>query len=427
MGPKTASVSKTSRLVDRFLKYVRIHSASRDDVEDRFPSTPEQLEIAKVIEKDLREMGLSDIHLDENGYLFATLPSNLPEPAKAPVIGFLAHVDTYPGVSGKDVRPVLHESYDGEDISLPGDPTQIIRVADNPDLMLFKGEAVITTDGTTLLGADDKAGVAEILEAVARLQEDPSIPRPTIRIGFTPDEEVGNGTAHFDLKAFGADYAYTLDGSAAEEIEDETFCADTVNVILFGNDVHPGYARGKMINALDLSARVIHSIPNGMRPETTDGRDGFIHPIGLTGDVSSAKLSFIVRDFSEPGLKAKEELLRRNAESIVGSFRGAKLDFEVKESYRNMKMYLDRDPKPVEVAKLAIERAGLKPRMRPIRGGTDGARLSAMGLLTPNIGGGGRNFHSRQEWVAVPVLEQCTQVVIEIARLFADGRTGRRD
>ena len=410
----------TERLVSRFLKYVRIHSSSKDGVEGCFPSTPEQLDLGKVLVADLKLIGLHDAVMDANGYVFATLPGNLPAGTRAPVLGLLAHMDTYPGVSGKNVQPVIHENYDGKDIALSGDSSQVIRVSDNPELSQFMGQAIITTDGTTLLGADDKAGIAEIMEAIERLKEDLR-PRPTIRVGFTPDEEVGNGTAYFDLKAFGADIAYTLDGSSADEVENETFCADSAIVKITGQDVHPGYAKGKMTNALRVAAELVTAIPQDIRPETTEKREGYLHPIQVSGDVSEATLNLLVRDFTEQGLHEKEALLRKITKEVCARFPKAHAEIEIKESYRNMRYQLDQRPEVVEKALQAVNNVGLKAKLTSIRGGTDGSRLSAIGLLTPNICGGGKNFHSKQEWIPVPVLEKCTQIVIELAHLWAQG------
>jgi len=382
---------------------------------DRFPSTPEQLEIGKMLVTELKELGLGDARMSEHGYVFATLPGNLPA-GKAPVIGLLAHMDTYPGVSGRNVQPMIHRNYDGKDIVLSD--SQVLKISENPDLLNFIGHDIITADGTTLLGADDKAGIAEILEAIERLKAEPARPRPTIRIGFTPDEEVGNGTAHFDLKEFGADFAYTLDGSSAEEVENETFCADTAIVTVTGRDVHPGYAKGKMVSAVNIVAQLIRAIPEGMKPETTEGRQGYLHPTGIEGSVSQAKCTLIIRDFEVSGLKKAEELLSGLADVLMQKNPGAKIEIEIKESYRNMKYDLAKRPEIVDVALAAVERAGKKAKLTSIRGGTDGSRLSAMGLLTPNICGGGKNFHSKQEWIPVSVLEACTQVTTQLVWLW---------
>ncbi|HLE00531.1 MAG TPA: peptidase T [Bdellovibrionota bacterium] len=415
----STNIPNSKRLVERFLKYVRISSGSKDGV-DRFPSTPEQLEIGKILVRDLKEMGLSDASMDEHGYVFATLPGNLPPGRRAPVVGLLAHVDTYPGVSGKDVKPIVHEGYDGRDIVLPGDPEQVIRVNENPELAHYTGRSVITSDGTTLLGADDKAGIAEIMEAIACLQADPDRLRPTVRVGFTPDEEIGNGTAHFDLKRFGADFAYTADGSAADEVEDETFCADTAIVTIKGRDVHPGYAKGKMVNAVRLASKFLELVPSGICAEHTSGREGYLHPTSITGDVSQTKITFIVRDFSIGGLAEKEKFLRTVAESLMREVPHSSVELEIKESYRNMKLDLEKNPEVVRRALKAVEKVGLKPKLTSIRGGTDGSRLSVMGLLTPNMCGGGKNFHSKQEWIAVPVLEDCTRVLIELVYSWSE-------
>jgi len=404
----------TKRLVERFVKYVKIPSASKEGVEDRFPSTPEQLELARILVKDLLEMGLSDATVDEHGYVFATLSGTNP---KAPVIGFIAHMDTSPASPGENVKPVFHENYQGGDIVLPAGTNPVLHEKDNPELKNYTGDTVITTDGTTLLGADDKAGIAEILEAAQRLKDD-GRPRPDIRIGFTPDEEVGNGTAHFDIKKFGVKYAYTLDGSSAAEVEDETFCADSATVTITGADVHPGYAKGKMINAVRIAARFIELLPPGLCPEYTEGREGYLHPMSFTGDVTKTSINFIVRDFALDGLKEKEKFLSDSALFLMREYPGSKIEVQLKESYRNMKYDLDKDPVVVEMAMKAVKNLGLTPKLTSIRGGTDGSRLSAMGLLTPNIGGGGKNFHSLKEWIAVGEMEKCTKLIMELAWLW---------
>jgi len=416
---KDQSKVETKRLVERFKKYVKIHSSSKDNVEDRFPSTPEQLKIAKILAEDLKNMGLGDVKMDEFGYVFATLPGNLPDNSKAPVVGLLAHYDTYPGAPGENVKPIEHSNYNGEDIVLPGDKDQIIRVKDNEDLKKYVGDTIITSDGTTLLGADDKAGVAEILEAVEILKTS-SRPRATIRIGFTPDEEVGNGTAHFDLKTFGADFAYTADGSSAEEVEDETFCADSAIVKITGRDVHPGYAKGKMVNALRVLSRYVDLIPEGRCAEFTEKREGYVHPISVKGDVSEATVTFIVRDFTVDGLHEQENFLKHTAQMLMREYVNSKIEVEIKESYRNMKYDLKKNPKVVEMAMHAVEKVGLNAKLTSIRGGTDGSRLCAMGLLTPNLCGGGKNFHSKQEWIPVSVMEKCSQILVELVHLWGE-------
>lgn len=407
----------TERLKERFIRYAKIYSQSKDGVDDRYPSTPQQEEFAKILENDLCEMGLADVQRDEHSYVTATLPAT-PGYEDKPVVGLLAHFDTYFGTSGQDVKPIVHR-YEGGDITLPDDPEVKILAEENPQLANFVGEEIITASGTTLLGADDKAGLSEILEAIAWLMENPEHPRPTLRLGFTPDEEVGRGTEHFDIERFGAHVAYTMDGSELGEVENETFCADMATITLRGRDVHPGYAKGKMINAARLAARFIECVPLGMSPETAEGREGFVHPVHLASDTHEAKVVYIVRSFEVEGLKRQEAYLELLAESIQREFPGSKVQVEIKEQYRNMVYDLEKEPRAVPFAMEAVESAGVEPQLTSIRGGTDGARLTAMGLPTPNIFAGGINFHSKFEWVAVPVMGKATETILHLVKLWA--------
>ncbi len=408
----------TQRLKQRFFQYVQIWSQSEDGVEDRYPSTPQQLVFAAKLRDDLQAMGLSEVSLDEHGYVTATLPAT-PGYEDKPVVGLLAHYDTYPGVSGKDVKPIVH-IYDGSDIVLPDDAEVVIRVEENPELARFMGEEIITASGTTLLGADDKAGLAEILEAVAMMMEQPELIHPTIRLGFTPDEEVGMGTAHFDVEGFGADLAYTFDGSTMGEVENETFSADGAIIRITGRDVHPGYAKKKMINAARVAARFIECIPMGLSPEWTEGREGYLHPVHLAANTSDATITYIVRDFTVEGLERLEAYLLMLAESLQREFEGSKIEVQIKEQYRNMVYHLEKEPRAVDFAMKAVELSGVEPRLLSIRGGTDGARLSAMGLPTPNVFAGGVNFHSKFEWVAVRAMEKAVLTAINIGRVWAE-------
>ncbi len=406
------------RLKSRFFKYAQIWSQSADGVEDRYPSTPQQLELAAILRDDLVDMGLSNVQLDKHGYVTAQLPAT-PGYEDKPVVGLLAHYDTYPGVSGKDVKPLVH-LYQGGDISLPDDPAVVIRVDENPELQKFIGEEIITASGTTLLGADDKAGLAEILEGVAYLMEHPELPRPPIRLGFTPDEEVGMGTEHFDIQAFGAQVAYTFDGSTMGEVENETFSADGATVRITGRDVHPGYAKNKMINAARIAARFIESIPMGLSPEWTEGREGYLHPVQLAANTSDATIIYIVRDFTVEGLHRLEAYLSLLAESLQREFAGCKIEVEIKEQYRNMIYHLDKEPRAIPFAMEAVNMTGIEARLLSIRGGTDGARLSAIGLPTPNIFAGGVNFHSKFEWVAVRAMVKATETCVNLAQVWAE-------
>ena len=406
------------RLKGRFIKYVQIWSQSEDGVEDRYPSTPQQLRFAAILRDDVAAMGLEDVKLDRHGYVTATLPAS-PGYEGKPKVGLLAHYDTYPGVSGKGVKPIIHQ-YQGGDIVLPDDPSVVIAAEENPELAKFVGEEVITASGTTLLGADDKAGLAEILEGVAYLQEHPEIPRPTILLGFTPDEEVGMGTAHFDIEGFGADVAYTFDGSTMGEVENETFSADGAIVRITGRDVHPGYAKNKMLNAARIAARFIECIPMGLSPERTEDREGYLHPVHVVANTSDATITYIVRDFTVDGLEHLEAYLRMLADSLQREFAGSKIEVQIKEQYRNMIYHLDKEPRAIPFAMEAVAATGIEPRLLSIRGGTDGARLSAMGLPTPNIFAGGVNFHSKFEWVAVRAMVKATESAVQIARVWAE-------
>jgi tripeptide aminopeptidase len=410
-------------LLDRFCRYVRIDTQSSDK-SPSYPSTDKQKDLLQILVDDLRAAGLADAEMDEHGYVMATLPSNIPpgHPAfgRIPVVGLLAHVDTYHEVSGTGVRPQIHRNYDGGDLVLPGDPSVVIRAADEPALAACKGLTIITADGTTLLGADDKAGVAEILEVLWRYQDDPVRLHGPIRVAFTPDEEVGRGTEFFDVKRFGAAYAYTIDGSGVGELESETFCADTAFVTVSGADVHPGYAKGKMVNALRVLADLIMALPQYRTPETTDQREGYLHPINASGNVSETKAQFIVRDFSEEGLHQLEDVLKSAAGWAERKYPGAKVLVEIKESYRNMKYVLDQHPHVTEYAEEAIRRAGLSPKWTSIRGGTDGARLSFMGVPTPNLFDGSMNFHGKKEWVPLEWMEKAVETVLHLFDVWAE-------
>lgn len=410
-------------LLDRFCRYVRIDTQS-SETSTTYPSTEKQKDLLRVLVEDLRAAGLADAEMDEWGYVMAMLPSNIPEghPAhgKVPVVGLLAHVDTYHEVSGSDVKPQVHRGYDGGDLVLPGDPSVVLRAAEEPALAACRGMTIVTSDGTTLLGADDKAGVAEILEALWRLKEDPSRLHGALRVAFTPDEEVGRGTEHFDVQKFGAACAYTIDGSAVGELESETFCADSATVTVSGTDLHPGYAKGKMVNAVRVVSDVIMSLPQHRAPETTEGREGYLHPTSVTGNVSEAKASFLVRDFTEEGLHDLEAALEAACAWARRKYPGAKIDVGIKESYRNMKYVLDQHPQVIEAAEEAIRRAGVPMRRASIRGGTDGARLSFMGVPTPNLSNGSMNFHGKKEWVPLEWMETTVQTILHLADIWVE-------
>ena len=416
-------MANRENLLDRFCRYVKIDTQS-DEKSESSPSTDKQKDLARVLVADLKEAGLEDAVMDDYGYVMATLPANIPagHPAhgRVPTLGFLAHMDTYHEVSGENVKPQVIRNYDGRDIVLPGDQSIVLRVDEEAELAGCKGKTIITTDGTTLLGADDKAGVAEIVEAMWRLKEDPKRLHGKIRVAFTTDEEIGRGTQHFDVKKFGANYGYTIDGSQPGEIEDETFCADSAFVTITGADVHPGYAKGKMVNALRVASDLIMTLPQNRTPETTEKREGYLHPLSLEGNVSEAKIHFLVRDFTVDGLEELESVLKHAASFVARKYRDAKIDVEVKESYRNMKYAIEKDPKVVAYAEEAIKRAGLTPRKHFIRGGTDGARLSFDGLLTPNIFDGSMNFHSKKEWTCLEWMEKSVDTILSVMDVWVE-------
>lgn len=410
-------------LLERFLRYVQVDTQS-DENSTSFPSTEKQKDLARMLVEELKALGLSDAAMDQWGYVYATLPSNIPagHPAhgKVPTIGLIAHLDTYFGTPGGGVKPQVIESYAGGDITLPGDPNQVIRYAENPNLARCLGHTLITSDGTTLLGADDKAGIAEIMTALAWMQRHPEFLHGTVRVAFTPDEEVGRGTEHFDVSGFGARYAYTLDGSDLGEIEDETFCADSALVTVEGHDVHPGYAKDKMTNAVRVAAAIIERLPKDFLPETTEGRQPYLHPYDIRGDVSKVEVKFLVRAFSEEELHQQEATLQRIVEEVRASFPQARISVTIKESYRNMAYAIRKEPQVLEVALEAVRRMGLEPVRKAIRGGTDGARLSFMGLLTPNIWAGGQNFHSVQEWVSLEWMAKAAECALNILALWVE-------
>ncbi len=405
-------------VVDRFLKYVKYDTQSAEDSQT-YPSTEKQKILGQALVAELKDMGLADAEMDEHGYVMATLAANIDRPV--PTIGLIAHLDTSPDVSGADVKPIIHYNYQGGDIVLTGDPSQILRLAENPDLAEQIGNDVITSDGTTLLGADNKAGIAEIFDAIHHLVQHPEIEHGRIRIAITPDEEVGGGTKFFDIKKFGADYAYTIDGERAGEIDDETFCADSVTIKIVGKNVHPGYAKNKMINAVKIAAQLIDRLPKDrLSPETTEKREGYVHPNSLSGGVEATTIKFIIRDFTVEGLKQHEAFLKKLADEVLAEHPQAKLEFAVEESYRNMKYKLDEDPKVVANALEAVRRSGLTPRRNMIRGGTDGSRLCYEGLLTPNIFTGGHNFHSRLEWISVQDMQKAVEVIVNLIQIWAE-------
>jgi tripeptide aminopeptidase len=406
-------------VLDRFLKYVTIDTRA-DDSSTSVPTTPGQLVLLDLLAGELRELGLTDVERDANGYLFATIPSTVNGPC--PTIGFIAHVDTSPEMSGTDVKPIVHRDWDGSDIVLPDDRTAVLRVADWPELRDQIGHDIVTASGTTLLGGDDKAGVAAIMTAAEYLVRHPSIPHGPIRLGFTPDEEIGRGPNHFDVARFGAVCAYTLDGGAVGELEMESFSADAMVVSFIGFNTHPGYAKGRMINAIKTAARFIDRLPHdSLSPETTGGYEGFVHPFQVHASVDRTSVRLIIRDFDTPKLAEKEAFVEEIANAVAIET-GASVEIAVQEQYRNMREVLDKRPEIVERARTAIRRAGLEPREKPIRGGTDGSRLSFMGLPTPNLFAGEHNFHSRLEWTSRQDMEKAVEAIVHLAQVWAEGR-----
>jgi tripeptide aminopeptidase len=404
-------------VLDRFLRYVQIDTRA-DDSSPACPSTPGQLTLQHLLAAELQEIGLPDVTVDEHGYLMATIPATVAH--DAPTIGFIAHVDTSPEVSGENVAPLVHRAWDGRDIVLPDDPTAILRAADLPDLAAQVGHDIVTASGTTLLGADDKAGVAAIVAAAAHLMAHPDVPHGRIRIGFTPNEEIGRGANLFDVGRFGAKWAYTLDGGKCGELEFESFSADAMRVTFIGFNTHPGYAKGLMVNAIKAAARFIDRLPQDrLSPETTEGYDGYLHPYQIEASVDRTSVRVLLRDFVTSGLRDKQQLVERIAGEVAADT-GTRVEFRVDEQYRNMREVLDGHPDVVERARTAIRRAGLTPIEKPIRGGTDGSRLSFMGLPTPNLFAGEHNFHSRLEWTSRQDLEAAVRVIIEIARIWAE-------
>ena len=403
-------------VVDRFTKYVKYDTQSDEDSET-IPSTEKQKVLSKDLVAELLELGLSDANMDENGYVMATLPGN--SERDVPVIGFIAHVDTSPAVKASDVDPQIHENYQGGDIEIGNG--KVIEAAGNPELSDMIGMDIITTDGTTLLSADDKAGIAEIMDALAYIKAHPEIKRGTIKIGFTPDEEIGRGADKFDVQKFGAKYAYTIDGSTRGEVETETFSADAVVITFNGINVHPGYAKNKLVNSMKVSANFMDMLPkNELSPETTEKREGYVHPVSINGNEEKTVIKFIIRDFIDDKLKEFEEIVKSLCEKAVANYPGSSFEFEVIEQYRNMKNVLNDYPNVEENALESLKRLGITPIQSAIRGGTDGSRLSYMGLPTPNLFAGGHNFHAITEYVAVQDMEASVKNIVTLIQVWEE-------
>ncbi|MBX2893085.1 MAG: peptidase T [Saprospiraceae bacterium] len=403
---------------ERFLRYVTIDTQS-DPNSPTQPSTEKQKNLSRLLVQELKAMGIADAELDEHGYVYATIPANTDK--KVPVICFCAHVDTSPDCSGEGVKPIVHANYKGQDLVLPDDPSVVIRMAEHEDLKHQIGHDIITASGTTLLGADNKAGVAAIMDAAHILLNNKQLRHGKIRILFTPDEEIGRGVDKVNLKKLGAKYGYTIDGETAGSIEDETFSADAATVTVHGVSAHPGFAKDKMENALKIAARIVAKFPDKLSPEHTEGRQGFIHPMHFEGNLEKATIKLIIRDFTESGLKRHAKTLQKIVDGVMKNFPNSHAEVKVSEQYRNMGKVLRRHPQVVTYALEALQRAGFKtPLKRAIRGGTDGSRLSFMGLPCPNIFAGEHAFHSKQEWVSVQDMEKAAETMVHLAQVWEE-------
>ncbi len=406
------------KMLERFFRYVKIDTQSQENIEDRYPSTEKQKDLLNLLVVELKELGLKDAEMDKYGYVTATFPGNVDH--KTPTIGFIAHVDTSPDVSGKNVKPIIHKNYNRTDLVLPGDKSQVIKFAENPDLKDHIGDDIITSDGTTLLGADNKAGIAEIITMIEYLKAHPEIKHGPLRIGFTPDEEVGCGTKYFDVKKFNADFAYTVDGEKLGEIEDETFNAAVGIFNITGVSVHPGYAKNKLVNGIRIASEVVTLLNAEPSPESTEKREGYLHPYSIEGGTENATLKVLLRDFDKDGMESKKVKLNQIRDKVAAKFPKGKVELEIKEQYENMKVKLDENKKVVEYALEAVKRSGITPNLQLIRGGTDGARLSFMGLLTPNIFTAGHNFHSKLEWISIQGMEKAVETLVNLVQLWAE-------
>lgn len=405
-------------VTERFLRYTSIDTQS-DAGSDSCPSTEKQKTLGRILAAELLDMGLIDAHLDEHGYVYATIPSTSEK--KVPVICFCSHMDTSPDCSGENVKAIIHKNYLGQDIILPDDRTQIISMKDHPDLKDQIGNDLITASGTTLLGADNKAGIAEIMDAANFLITHPEYRHGEIKVLFTPDEEIGRGVDKADLKKLGADFAYTIDGETAGSIENETFSADGVNVIIHGVSAHPGFAKNKMESAIKIASEIVSFLPKEkLSPESTSDTEGFIHPVSIKGSVEHASIEFIIRDFDTESLKSHERILELIIKEVIKAYPNSRYEFIVEEQYRNMKSVLDQHPELIRSGIEAIERSGLKAKLQSIRGGTDGSRLSFMGLPCPNIFAGEHAFHSKQEWVSVQDMQKAVQTIINLALIWEE-------
>lgn len=403
-------------VTDRFLRYVTIDTQS-DPASATIPSTEKQKDLGRMLVKELLEIGLADAHLDEYGYVYATIPANTDKP-DVPVICFCSHMDTAPDCSGRDVKPLVHHNYTGADIILPDDNTQVIRMKDHPDLKNQLGKDIVTASGNTLLGADNKAGVAEIMDACYQLMTHPEIKHGTIKILFTPDEEIGRGVDKADIKKIGAFACYTMDGESAGNMENETFSADGAKLTINGVSAHPGFAQGKMESAIKIAGKVIAALPDSLSPEHTSDMQGFVHPVDISGHVETATIDFIIRDFEEQNLAGHANVIREVADEVLKQYPNATYTLQTHEQYRNMKNVLAQHPQIVDYGMEAMRRAALKAKLCSIRGGTDGSRLSFMGLPTPNIFAGEHAFHSKQEWVSVQDMQKAVETILHLCMVW---------
>ncbi len=405
-------------VAERFLRYVTIDTQS-DSESPTCPSTEKQKNLGRLLVEELLAIGLTDAEMDENGYVYATIPATS-DKANIPVLCFCSHMDTSPDCSGENVKPLVHKNYQGQDLILPDDNSIVLKMTEHPDLKNQIGNDVITASGTTLLGADNKAGLAEIMDAAYQLINHPEIKHGKIRILFTPDEEIGRGVDKADLKKLGADVGYTMDGESAGHFENETFSADGAKLIINGISSHPGFAKGNMQSAIKIAGKIIAALPHELSPEGTEGMEGFVHPVSVSGHAEQAVIDFIIRDFEDEKLVDYANVIRSIANGVIKSFPGATFDLQVKEQYRNMKKVLDQHPKITEYGMEAIKRAGLKPELKSIRGGTDGSRLSFMGLPCPNIFAGEHAFHGKQEWVSVQDMQKAVEVILNLAEVWEE-------
>lgn len=404
--------------LEQFLNYVKIDTQS-DPYSDSCPSTEKQKDLGRLLVTELQALGLNDAHIDENGYVYATLPSNTNK--QVPVICYCSHMDTSPDCSGASVKPIIHANYQGQDLVLPDDPTQVLRLAEHPDLKDQIGNDIVTASGNTLLGADNKAGLAEIMDVVNFFVQNPEVKHGTLKILFTPDEEIGRGVNKADLKKLAADFAYTVDGESAGSLENETFSADGVTIHIHGLSSHPGFAKGKMESAIKIASEIVARLPKEkLSPESTEGKAGFIHPVAIRGSVEEATLEFIIRDFTDEALAEHENLLKEITQNTLAAYPKSTFDFEVHEQYRNMKKVLDQNPQLVEFGLEAIRRAGLQPKLQSIRGGTDGSRLSFMGLPCPNIFAGEHAFHSKLEWISVQDMQKAVASLVHLLCIWEE-------